>query len=90
MLIYITSIASFAAFVIVSTTKGERVDTIVGAAVWDILRDYVVLVLQGHFLRTLEETLSFVVCASACEALLSLLQHVPGIGELSFNMKSPL
>ncbi len=77
-----TSLAAFAAFVVAFVGGKEDVQNLVAAAAWNILGDYVLLVLQGHFLGAAKEGLSYVICISACEAMVALLQGAPGIGTL--------
>lgn len=80
-----TSLAAFAAFVVAFVGGKEDVQNLVAAAAWNILGDYVLLVLQGYFFGTTKEGLSYVICISACEAMVALLQGVSGIGTLRLS-----
>jgi hypothetical protein len=75
--------ATFAAFVVGDACYGEGLDILTAAAVWDLLRDYLLLVFQGYFFETPEERLSFAICPLVFEALDVLMRAMPSIGMLS-------
>ncbi|KAI0704934.1 hypothetical protein BC835DRAFT_1315820 [Cytidiella melzeri] len=76
----VVMMATFSSFV-VAAAEGERecINTLKGAAAWDILRDYVLLVAQGQSLGTPDELLSFAICPTVFEAMGVLIEAVPGI-----------